>query len=427
MRNTIARVINRFPEGLITPPASKSLSHRAVICAALAKGKSVIHNITLSEDIEATLGGVHTLGADWTLDGRTLYIEGGGERRADMINCIESASTLRFLIPVAALSERETIFKGKGRLLVRPMGAYDSVFKYAGVKFAHSLREIRVSGALKSGVYILPGDVSSQFISGLLFALPLVSGESEIHLESPLESRQYAEMTMDVMRSFGVTCEATEYAFRVSGDQHYKPSEYTVETDFSQAAYFLAAAALGCNVSCAGLSPDSKQGDIAILQILQKMGAKIKWDGGKLSVYAGKLNGVTVDARENPDLAPPVAALCCFCEGTSRIINAGRLRLKESDRLFALTQELSKLGADISETPDSLTIHGAPELPGGVTVDAHHDHRIAMAMALAAIRCKNEVKLVGWHNVNKSYPDFWEDFERTPLNNDNAQAAGGTA
>ncbi|MDR0425417.1 MAG: 3-phosphoshikimate 1-carboxyvinyltransferase, partial [Clostridiales Family XIII bacterium] len=436
MASTDERVIRRFPEGIVWPPASKSLLHRAVICAALAEGRSLIHNVTISEDIEATLGGVRALGANWRLDGRTLCIDGGGERRSGAIDCKESGSTLRFLIPVAAMSGQGAIFEGKGRLLERPMGAYASAFRRAGVAFQHSPDGIKVGGPLRGGIYTLPGDVSSQFVSGLLLALPLAAEDSEIRLESPLESRQYAEMTMDVMAAFGVSCEAAGAtsgvgreaagdvsgvsreaagdSFRVRGGQRYTPSEYTVEADFSQAAYFLAAAALGRDVACAGLSAGSRQGDIAILRILEGMGAEIRWGGGQVSARADRLKGASFDARENPDLVPPVAALCCFCEGESRIVNAGRLRLKESDRLSALAQGLSRLGADISEAADSLTIRGAPELKGGATVDAHNDHRIAMAMALAAIRCKNPVRLTGWRSVQKSYPDFWRDFEKTP-------------
>jgi 3-phosphoshikimate 1-carboxyvinyltransferase len=416
---TEARVIKLFPRGVITPPPSKSLCHRAVICAALAQGESVIRNVALSEDIEATLQGVKALGAEWRLSDGVLRVRGAGtrgaaERRADLIHCGESGSTLRFLIPVAALTDGETVFKGKGRLLIRPMDAYAVAFAETPVRFSHTRREIRVRGPLRGGLFRLPGDVSSQFVSGLLFALPLTGEDSEIHLESPLESRRYAELTIDVMRRFGVEVSADARVFRVRGGQRYRPSEYTVEADYSQAAYFLGAAALGLDVKCAGLSDRSRQGDAAIIDILEKMGATVIRKDGLVSVHAGRLSPVTVDARENPDLIPPVAALCCCCEGTSRIVNAGRLRLKESDRLRALAEELGNLGARIKETRDGLVIEGARTLRGG-RADAHHDHRIAMSVALAAVRCTEEVSLIGWHNVGKSYPNFWSDFERSEL------------
>jgi 3-phosphoshikimate 1-carboxyvinyltransferase len=417
-----ARVIRRFPRGTITPPPSKSLCHRALICAALARGESVIENVALSEDIEATLRGAAALGAEWESANGVLRVRGGSARRADFIDCGESGSTLRFLIPVAALSDRETVFTGRGRLLARPMDAYASAFAGTEMLFSHTEREIRVRGPLRGGLFRLPGDVSSQFVSGLLFALPLTAEDSEIRLESPLESRPYAEMTIDVMRRFGVEAKAEGSVFKTRGGQRYEPSTYTAEADYSQAAYFLGAAALGLDVSCAGLRDDSVQGDAAILRILGEMGAAITRKGGLVSVRAGRLSPVTVDARENPDLIPPLAVLCCFCEGTSRIVNAGRLRLKESDRLHALASELGGLGAQIEERADALVIRGARTMRGG-RADAHGDHRIAMAVALAAVRCAEEVSLTGWRSVDKSYPNFWDDFEKEAL--PAARARGG--
>ena len=332
----------------------------------------------------------------------------------DLIDCIESGTTLRFLIPVAALWDRETIFEGRGRLLARPMDIYDAVFSGTSVRFSHDQRQVKVRGPLQSGIYTMPGDVSSQFVSGMLIALPLVGGNSEIRMSSNLESEQYVRMTLDVMRRFGVEVEedAIASSYFIKGGQRYTAHEYVVEADYSQAAFFLCAAALGRDVKCAGLSKDSVQGDSIILSVLERMGAILTWEEGMVSVSAEKLSGLTFDAAENPDLVPPVAALCCLSEGVSRIVNAGRLRIKESDRLHALASELSKLGADISETPDSLIIHGKASLAGG-DADAHNDHRIAMAIALAAIRCRGQVRLSGWSSVNKSYPEFWDDFERS--------------
>jgi 3-phosphoshikimate 1-carboxyvinyltransferase len=411
MKNAEEKAIRRFPDGVVAPPPSKSLCHRAVICAALARGESVIRNVALSEDIEATLGGAWALGAEWRLEAGALRLRGGGERRADLIDCAESGSTLRFLIPVAALSERETVFRGRGRLLDRPLGAYDAAFSGAEVFFSHSRQEVRVRGPLRGGVFSLPGGVSSQFVSGLLLALPLAGGDSAIRLSTPLESRQYVDMTLGVMEKFGAPARPEEGGFFVEGGRAYRPAAYTVEADYSQAAYFLGAAALGLDVRCAGLNPESRQGDAAFLRILEEMGADIAWEGGLVSARAGRLSPVTMDARENPDLVPPVAALCCYCEGRSRIVNAGRLRLKESDRLHALAEELGKLGASVTESANGLTIEGSRALRGG-RVDAHGDHRIAMSLALAAIGCAGELRLSGWRSVNKSYPDFWDDFEK---------------
>ncbi|MDR1915672.1 MAG: 3-phosphoshikimate 1-carboxyvinyltransferase [Synergistaceae bacterium] len=416
------KIISRFPKGVITPPPSKSLTHRAVICASLAQGESVIENFSRSLDTEATIRGVEALrGVDTDICGDTLRVaRSAGEPDASRdsvrtVDCGESGSTLRFLLPIAALDERQTIFTGHGRLLDRPLGAYAQIFPEMGALLIRAPERIVARGRLKSGVYNLPGDVSSQFVSGLLFALPLLEGDSEIRLTTQLESAQYVDLTIDIMRRFGVEVGRSAAGYMVKGGANYRPTACRIETDYSQAAFFLASAALGCDVRVAGLNPDSLQGDMAILRVLRDMGAEVLWsedgEGRKIvSIDADLLSPITVDAREIPDLVPPIATLCCFCDGVSRIVNAGRLRLKESDRLSALRTELSALGANIEESGDSLVITGVSGLKGG-HADSWGDHRIAMSMALAAIRCDEPVLLSGWQSVNKSYPGFWRDFE----------------
>ena len=408
------KVINRFPRGIVTPPPSKSLGHRALICAALASlagGKSRIFGLGQSEDISATLDGIRALGAEAEPDGEALLVRPGHGVRERRIDCGESGSTLRFLIPIAALDGGQTVFTGHGRLLERPMNDYAGLFSAAGIEFSHDENEVRVRGRLRGGDYALAGNVSSQFVSGMLMALPLAEGDSRLSLTTALESSAYVDMTLDVMKSFGIQVERPDgAAFIIRGGQRYAAADYTVEGDYSQAAFFLAAAALGRDVRCAGLNPLSRQGDRAMLDVLRSMGAEVEWQGDTVAACAGKLHAVTVDAAEIPDLVPVISALCCFCEGTSRIINAGRLRFKESDRLSAMAAELRALGADIIEGEDSLTINGAARLAGG-RADAHGDHRVAMALAVAAIGCESPVILSGGQSVKKSYPGFWEDFE----------------
>jgi 3-phosphoshikimate 1-carboxyvinyltransferase len=409
--------IDRFPGGVCVPPPSKSLGHRAVICAALAArgpagGESTLRNLGRSEDIDATLAGVTAL---WS---PAVATEGDGLRvgpgrpagTAGRVDCGESGSTLRFLLPLAATEARETVFTGRGRLLARPLAVYADLFRAVGAVFAQGPQSVRVRGPLRGGVYALPGDVSSQFVSGLLLALPLLPDDSEIRLTTPLQSRGYADLTLDVMRHFGVTVAETRAGYHIRGGQCYRPAAYRVEADYSQAAFFLAAAALGRPVTVAGLHPESRQGDRAMLEILRAMGAEVSRQADAVRVRAGRLEAVTVDAREIPDIVPPVAALCCFCAGRSRIVGAGRLRLKESDRLRALAAELGRLGARVEETEDTLTIEGAARLAGG-PADAWNDHRIAMALAVAALRCDKPVLLTGWRSVAKSYPNFWKDWE----------------
>ncbi|MDR1471936.1 MAG: 3-phosphoshikimate 1-carboxyvinyltransferase [Synergistaceae bacterium] len=414
-------MIEKFPRGVVTPPPSKSLTHRAVVCAGLARDRGSIGNFSSSADIEATIGGMRALrGAEFRVLGESLIVtprgSGAGSGLSEVVDCAESGSTLRFLLPIAALDERRTTFTGRGRLLGRPLGVYERVFLEMGARFARTPDSVTVSGRLRGGVYSLPGDVSSQFVSGLMMALPLLDGDSEIRLTTALESGGYVGLTMDVMRRFGVDVRADGSNYLIRGGSRYRCAEYRVEADYSQAAFFLAAAALGLDVEVAGLNPESLQGDREILRVLRDMGADVEWSEDErgrtlVSVSAGDLEAVTLDASGVPDLVPPVAVLCCFCRGTSRIVNAGRLRMKESDRLRALASELRALGASVEEPGDSLAITGAPRLRGG-RADAWGDHRIAMSMAVAAIRCDEPVALSGWRSVGKSYPRFWEDFER---------------
>ncbi|MCL2339614.1 MAG: 3-phosphoshikimate 1-carboxyvinyltransferase [Actinomycetia bacterium] len=424
---TELKTITRWPAGVVDLPPSKSLSHRAVICAALAAwgsgAASLITNLGDSEDVQATLRGVEALGVRWQQSPAGLRIGGAqpgpansstaASTAAVRIDCAESGSTLRFLIPIAAaLSSAPTIFTGHGRLLQRPQSVYADVFSGIGVAFEQSASQLQVCGPLPSGCYRLPGNVSSQFVSGLLLALPLVAGDSELILTTELESRDYVAMTLAVMADFGVRGDQpSPDRFWIPGGQVYQAATYRVEADYSQSAYFLGAAALGQAVWCRGLHPQSAQGDRAILALLESMGAQLCYQDDLVTARCERLRALAIDAREIPDLVPPLAVLCSLAAGTSRIENAGRLRLKESDRLAALTSELTKLGAQIQEGPDYLEITGQPSLVGG-RVEAWGDHRIAMSMALAALGCREPVELSGWQSVRKSYPNFWQDFER---------------
>ncbi|MDR2611192.1 MAG: 3-phosphoshikimate 1-carboxyvinyltransferase [Clostridiales Family XIII bacterium] len=410
--------INRIPSGEVRAPASKSVGHRALICAALAGGEKAlggIKNLGVSEDITATRLALAAL-----LDKDGNLTDGpGGE-----IDCGESGSTLRFLLPLAGLDGRERIFTGRGRLMQRPLDIYKEVFESHGGLFRQEDDRVIVCGPLSPGRYELPGDVSSQFISGLLFALPLLDGESEIVLTSQLESADYVNLTVDVMETFGVRVDvpfdSPDEAFRIPGNQRYRPVKYTVEGDWSQAAVFLCAGALGAPVSVGGLDPGSMQGDMRILRILKSMGADadvripmLRKRDATVRALAPRegLRGVNVDVRDIPDLVPPLAALACFASGETRFTNAGRLRLKESDRIEALVTELGKLGADLRAEGDDIIIKGRKYVDGG-EADARGDHRIAMAVAVCSVRCTSPVYLTGAEHVAKSYPAFWDDFLR---------------
>ncbi len=406
------RVLDCLPNGQITIPPSKSASHRALICAALATGKSRIDNIKHSEDIVATLACAKALGVHFTQETGAVLFNGNGPDPKDdaVLDCGESGSTLRFMIPIALLFDKELHLTGHGRLMQRPLKAYKEALEENGAEIEQNDDEIIVKGPIRPGTYSFSGSVSSQYVTGLLFALPLLDGDSKIVLTSPLESKGYVDMTIDMLNQFGIVIKNENYErFIINGNQTYKANDHTVEGDYSAVAFFLAAGALGCDVKCYGLKRDSLQGDKAFLDILKKCGVDITQKDGTIQALPSKIQAITVDVKDIPDLVPPLTALLCFAEGESKIINAGRLRLKESDRLHALATEFNNLGAKIVEGEDCLTIQGVKTLTGGVS-DAHNDHRIAMAIAVASIKSTGKIELHGASSVNKSYPAFWDDF-----------------
>ena len=410
---------SKMLKGTVNVPPSKSVAHRAIISAALSDGECRISNIALSEDIKATLRCMRELGAKYTVNEKkgaaVIAPKKTGKKNGTLVlDCGESGSTLRFLMPLSLLSGRPVRLTGHGRLMQRPQKPYFDLFDQKGISYQCEGDSILLSGQLKAGVYPLPGNVSSQFVTGLLFALPLLAGESEIIMTSPLESKGYVDLTLDVLHSFGIEIENRKYErFHIKGGQAYKATDYQVENDYSQAAFFLVAGALGCDVTCQNLRPDSKQGDKEILDIIRRAGGKIEYtaDGGIRARRTDVMHGISIDARDIPDLVPILAVLCAFCRGESRIINADRLRMKESDRLAAITSELKQLGADVIEGGNYLRIRGCEVLQGNTT-SSWNDHRIAMAIAVAACRVEGAVQIVGAREaVTKSYPDFFEVYD----------------
>lgn len=402
--------INGRPHGAIWLPPSKSYSHRALLAGALA-GNCRIDRLIWSQDTLATLNGIAALGGAFTRGEAVVTI---GDRMSggtlSEIDCGESGSTLRFLIPIAAALRDKTTFIGHGRLMERPLAPYEQALG-SMLTFTRDNGTLTVEGRLTAGNFAMPGDVSSQFITGLLYALPLLDGDSTLTLTTPLQSRSYVDLTLDVLSTFGIVIENDGYCrFTVRGGQTYRPVDYTVEGDFSGAAFFLVAGALGCEVECCGLNEHSRQGDRAILDFLRQAGATVTHGGhGGLVVTADRLHGITADVGDCPDLVPPLGALLTFCEGESRIVNAARLRIKESDRLASVTAELTRLGADIQEFDDHLVFRGIDRLHGG-NCHAWNDHRIAMMVAVAALRADGTVTVDDPSCVSKSYPRFWEDY-----------------
>lgn len=400
--------------GSITVPASKSVCHRAIICAALSNGISKISNVSFSDDINATLEAMTAFGANIQKDGSTLLIDGSNTFKNPQnltLNCKESGSTLRFMVPLALHNREETTFIGSQRLSQRPLDEYFTIFDKHGVKYTtENYLPLVMQGKPIGGKITLGGNVSSQYVSGLLFALPLFPGDSEIHMSSPLQSRGYVDITIDILEKFGIKIENKDYrCFHIKGGQGYTPCDYRCEGDFSQAAFFLVAGCLGSGITCNGLNLKSRQGDIEILNILRDMGANIQIDGDNITCAPSKTHGIIIDAEQIPDLVPILAVLTSFSEGGGRIINASRLRIKESDRLHSISSQLNLLGATVIEQPDGLIIEGDAHLTGG-EVDCCNDHRIAMSLAVAASRASEQVTLMGSDCVSKSYPAFWQDY-----------------
>ena len=370
-------------EGTVTPPPSKSQAHRAILAQLLAGGGTV-SNLETSQDIEATQRCAAALKAQGT--------------DLPLLDCGESGSTLRFLIPIALALRGGGRFTGRGRLMDRPQKPYFDIFDEKGIFYEQKDGALTVKGELKPGEYRLPGNVSSQFVTGLLYALPLLEGESRIVLTSPLESRGYVDMTLDVLDRFGVRVEVLEDGFLVPGDQVFQARDFTIEADWSQAAFWMAAGLLGNPVLTVGLSDQSTQGD----RVIDEHFASFAW---------GTWRTVEIDVSDCPDLLPPLAVMAAFHDGATRLTNAARLRLKESDRLATVTKMLTALGGQVEEGPDWLAIPGTRFLKGG-TVDGANDHRIVMAAAIAATRCTGPVTILGAEAVNKSYPTFWEEYKR---------------
>ena len=394
--------------GTVTPPSSKSVAHRALIAAALSGGFSTISNLGDSKDIQATrrcLSNLSTWIEDLSPDKVRVHGIGHSLVQAGpfpVLDCGESGSTLRFLIPVALLVQGEAQFTGRGRLMERPLKPYEDLFREKGLTWKLEDSVLTLDGgrgydtlALDPGEYRLPGNVSSQFITGLLFVLPLLDGDSDLVLTSPLESRGYVDLTLDVLRTFGIRVEERADAFHVPGNQRYESRNFTVEADWSQAAFWYAANFAGGQVDIQGLNMDSEQGDKVIALQYWKL---------------AKPGEAELDVSQCPDLVPPLAAMAAVRAGTTHLTHAARLRMKESDRLSTVAAALRAMGAQVEEGADSLTIHGRERLPGGGTVDCCNDHRIAMMAAVSAAFAQNPVTLLGAECVRKSYPEFWNHF-----------------
>ncbi|MBR4725137.1 MAG: 3-phosphoshikimate 1-carboxyvinyltransferase [Lachnospiraceae bacterium] len=426
--------------GIAHIPGSKSKAHRLLIMAALSDAPTTLECNGLSNDILATINCLKALGCDITTEDDSLIrviplssaLSGSGDNlknsdtestdklTPNILPCRDSGSTLRFILPLAGVLNAQACFEMEGRLPERPLAPYDSELEAHGMKLRKDGNSLHCEGRLLPGNYTLPGNVTSQYISGLLMSLPFLGGDSTLTITGPIESSDYIHITEDVLRLAGIrfTCnnvyDGSDLVYHIPGGQRSQlPDKLSVESDWSGGAFFLCLGALSpAGITVRGLNTDSTQGDKAILDILKRFGAdiSIENDPADITVRHSALKGCEIDAAGYPDLVPIIGVIAAAASGTTRIINAGRLRLKESDRLKTTAEMLTVLGATVTEGEDSLTIEGRGSLKGG-TIDSHDDHRIAMSAAVAASICDAPVIVTAPECVKKSFADFWEVFE----------------
>lgn len=415
--------IDPSPElaGTVRAPPSKAYTHRTLIAAALSEGRSKIVEPLVSDDSEATLDAVQAYGAVverdkeiWTVTGRSIPM--APER---VVDCGESGATIRFMTPIAGLARGISILTGKPQLRKRPIGPLLQAMRELGVT-CYTARGggyppvIVFGGGIHGGNTFLRGDVSSQFISGLLFAAPKARNDVVVRLTSPLESRQYVDMTVKVLEDHGIRVERSTDSreYHIEANQTYRPRDHTIPGDYSSSAFVLAAAAItGSRVRVGNLEKPSLQGDRVIVEILSRMGAEIQESEDAVEVQGGRLSSLELDADQIPDLVPVLAVLGCYAKGKTIIRKVGRLRIKESDRLSTLSSELGKMGGSIQVVDETLIVNGQSQLNGAV-IDSHDDHRIAMACSIAALGANGSTTIKGAQCITKSYPRFYEDLTK---------------
>lgn len=405
--------------GTVPAISSKSEAHRALICAALSDKPTEIVCTYTNNDIDATVSCLNALGADILRRGESFFVKPIKEvNKNPILDAGESGSTLRFIIPIIAALGVDAKIHMHGRLPMRPLSPLYELLTDNGINISPmGSNPLCMSGRLKAGDYSIEANISSQFISGLLFALPLCEGDSTLTLSGNIESKNYIDMTTHAQKMFGAQIELEGNTYKIKRIGKYKsPEKCKIMGDWSNAAFFLCAGAMSHDYVCvSGIDTISRQGDKKILDVLLSMGANIQIAGSYVTVSPLKLHEADIDASQIPDLVPIIATMASVAEGTTTIYNASRLRLKESDRIESVCQMIASLGGDITPTDDGMVIVGKPQLLGG-TVDSYSDHRIAMSAAIASTVCENPVTILGYEAINKSYPDFFDHFFSININ-----------
>lgn len=403
-------------QGYVTPPPSKSQAHRLLICAALGTEPCSIVCSSVNDDIMATMRCLNAIGAEITYSSGVFDVRPVSVVKGGMLDCGESGSTLRFLMSVAAVLGADATFTGTGKLPQRPMGALTELLSLHGTAVERSSADelpVTCSGTLRGGRFTIPGNISSQYLTGLLFALPLAAEDSEIEVVGEQTSASYIDMTLEALRVAGIEVERSGNVYRIKGNQKYRmPSRVIVEGDWSSAAFWVVAGVIGKNpVTVCGMNNSSLQGDSAIIDHLRSMGAFVNVDADRVVAMPSHLFGAELDCADTPDLVPILSVAAAVAQGTTLFTNVGRLRFKESDRLAAMKSVLASFGvsADIGE--DSFTVYGGEPVVVDA-VDSFGDHRIAMSAAVLATVAGGITQIEGSSCVAKSYPAFFDDFAK---------------
>lgn len=394
--------------GQVAIPPSKSAAHRALICAALSEGTSRVEPYCTSKDIRATASCLRALGMRVEEDEKGYTVGRQNVIKGETLDFCESGSTARFLMPVAAALGADCTMTGEGRLPLRPMGELTDLLRCHSVEVSGDKLPITIQGRLTAGDFPIAGNISSQYISGLMLAAPLLAEDIHIIPTTNVESVGYIDMTIDAMKRQGVTVEETTKGWKIDGRQAYTPANISIEGDWSQAAFFMSAAAIGGDIKISGLDFASHQGDMAALDVFAAFGADISIEDNLLHIKKGTLRGIEVNAANIPDMVPAIAATAAFADGKTVIHSAERLRIKESDRIKTTLAALSAMGVKTEERPDGMIIYGGR--PHGGVIDGANDHRIVMAFSVAAAYAEGESIIDGARAIEKSYPEFFNDF-----------------
>lgn len=407
-----AKIYPSIAHGSIKVPCSKSYAHRAIICAGLSIGQSIISNIQFSDDINTTISAMTNLGATIIKHNDSLVIKGianFNNLQHNTLMCNESGSTLRFMIPLYSLTNKSITFSGSTRLLARPLSLYKEIFKANRANFIQDDNTLIIDGAIKGGTYHIQGNVSSQFISGLLFTLPLTQEDSTIIIDGVFESKSYVLLTIQMLKRFNISIILKDNIITIKGAQTYTPCDIAVEGDYSQLAFYAVYAAINNDLDIYGVPAHSLQGDAQIIDILKGFKTKIEYHEDHYKIYKSDLVSTNIDLSNCPDLGPILCVLGMYAKGKCVISNAQRLRIKESDRIEAMECELAKFNVDIKSDESNIYLSGKNNYSCEENICAHQDHRIVMAMTIA-ILCANKAAIIeDAHNVNKSYPDFFKD------------------